>query len=628
MFASINRSVRYKIVAVILATTLAALLVSTVALLTYEARSFRQFLISDATTQADIIATTSVPALEFNDPEAAAANLSLLDTRASVIAAAIYTSDGTLFAKYVRKGRKVDFPSLIPAPGTQIVGDTLRLFHPIIHDEQLIGTVFLLATNDLPGRLRGYVLILATVMLGSLLIAAVISFRLQRGISAPVLAVSAVARKVIEDRDFTLRAQKTTDDEIGVLVDSFNAMLSEVGQTTEALKATNRRLQKETEERRAAEGALRLADRRKDEFLATLAHELRNPLAPMVNALSMLHADDPTGSTRRRAEEILGRQLKHLVRLVDDLLDVSRITRGKLALNLKPVELHAIVASAVDTVAPIIESRRHELAVELPDEPIYLHADALRLSQVLSNLLNNSAKYTEPGGHVRLGAKPHDDRVEITVADDGIGIPPETLPTIFQMFTQGDGSMERAQGGLGVGLALSKRLIELHGGTIHARSEGPGKGATFVLRIPTIPAPVEAEEPESLAGPAKRAHALRILLVDDNVDFVTSLALLLEESGHEVRVAHDAAAALQAAAELHPEIAFLDLGLPGVSGYELAARLRESPAGADTVLVALSGWGQPQDRVRSKKAGFVRHLVKPVEFHQLLAVLETLATEA
>jgi CheY-like chemotaxis protein len=250
------------------------------------------------------------------------------------------------------------------------------------------------------------------------------------------------------------------------------------------------------------------------------------------------------------------------------------------------------------------------------------------MAQVISNLLNNAAKYTEPGGHIRLVATARDRRVDIAVTDDGMGIPRETLPKIFQMFTQGDGSIERAQGGLGVGLALTKRLIELHGGKITARSDGPGLGSTFVVQLPTIEGAVMPPRPEASPAAAKSGQALRILLVDDNVDFVTSLALLLEESGHEVRIAHDAGAALEAAAALRPEIAFLDLGLPGISGYDLAQRLRESSAGSDTVLVALSGWGQPQDRARSKSVGFSRHLVKPVEFEQILSVLDTLETEA
>ncbi|HEX5419579.1 MAG TPA: histidine kinase dimerization/phospho-acceptor domain-containing protein, partial [Gammaproteobacteria bacterium] len=354
MFTSIRRSVRYKIMAVILATTLAALLVSMIALVTYEARSYRQFLVSDARTQADILARTSLPALQFNDPDSAAANLSLLDNRTNVIAAAIYTAKGSIFAKYIRRGYDIKLPP-VHAPATAISGNQLQLFQPIVDNDRLIGTVYLLATYDLAGRLQGYLVILGVVMMLSLGVAFVISLQLQHSISGPVLAVSAAARKVIENRDFTLRAEKSTDDEIGVLVDSFNSMLSEVGQTTEALEATNRRLQKETDERRAAEGALRLADKRKDEFLATLAHELRNPLAPMVNALSMLSAKDSSGpDTEQRAHGIIGRQLTHLVRLVDDLLDVSRITRGKLAVNAQTIELASVVTNAIDTVRPII----------------------------------------------------------------------------------------------------------------------------------------------------------------------------------------------------------------------------------------------------------------------------------
>lgn len=627
MFASIHRSVRYKIMAVILATTLAALLVSMVALLTYEARSFRQFLVSDATTQADILARTTTPALEFDDPDSARANLSLLDTRTNVLAAAVYTAKGRLFAEYVRRGHDATFPSLAQGAALDIEGDTLRLLHPVVDNDRVVGTVYLLATYDLAGRLQGYVVILAGVMLGSLAVATVISLRLQRSVSGPVLAVTDVARKVIEDRDFTLRAEKTTDDEIGVLVDSFNTMLGEVGRTTEALEATNQRLRKETDERRSAEAALRLADRRKDEFLATLAHELRNPLAPMVNALTMLSSLDAEPAVRQRAEGIIRRQLTHLVRLVDDLLDVSRITRGKLTVDAEPVDLASVVANAVDTVQPLMESQRHELAVSLPERPVYLHADSVRLSQVLSNLLNNAAKYTDPGGHIEVAAEVGRGQVRITVKDNGAGIAEDTMPTIFQMFTQGDNSLDRKQGGLGVGLALTRRLVELHGGRIEAHSPGAGRGTTFVLTLPTIEPPSPAA-PETPVPSVEPRHRLRILLVDDNVDFSTSLALLLEELGHEVRVAHEADSALDAAGDLRPQVAFLDIGLPGVSGYELAHRLRASAAAGRTVLIALSGWGQQQDVLRSREAGFSRHLVKPVELKQIRAVLDALAAGA
>src|SRR5690606_17295730 len=397
-----------------------------------------------------------------------------------------------------------------------------------------------------------------------------------------------------------------TNDEIGVLVDSFNAMLGEVGRTTEALEATNRRLREETEERRSAEAALRVADRRKDEFLATLAHELRNPLAPMVNALGMIDVSK-LGADAQRARDIIDRQLGHMVRLVDDLLDVSRITRGKLAVHITEVELDAIIRSAVDTVRPVIESREHRLDVSLPEQPVYVDGDPVRLSQVFSNLLNNSAKYTNPGGHLAVAAKLDGGEVEVRITDDGIGMSKETLGMIFEMFTQAPGDKtSRGQSGLGVGLALARRLVELHGGTIAASSPGPGRGSTFVVRLPARvepkderkrppPAPAAIDDAAAHAAPRRR----RILLVDDNVDFATSLAILLEALGHEVRVAHEANGAIEAAVELKPDVAFLDIGLPEVSGYEVATRLRSLPECANTTMIALSGWGQIEDRKRS-----------------------------
>src|SRR5690606_26798022 len=410
-----------------------------------------------------------------------------------------------------------------------------------------------------------------------------------------------------------------TNDEIGVLVDSFNAMLGEVGRTTEALEATNRRLREETEERRSAEAALRVADRRKDEFLATLAHELRNPLAPMVNALGMIDVSK-LGADAQRARDIIDRQLGHMVRLVDDLLDVSRITRGKLAVHITEVELDAIIRSAVDTVRPVIESREHRLDVSLPEQPVYVDGDPVRLSQVFSNLLNNSAKYTNPGGHLAVAAKLDGGEVEVRITDDGIGMSKETLGMIFEMFTQAPGDKtSRGQSGLGVGLALARRLVALRGGTITASSPGPGLGSTFVVRLPARATAKDAGRASS-APPADEQAAKeaasrprRILLVDDNVDFATSLAILLETLGHEVNVAHEAKGAVEAAARLRPDVAFLDIGLPEISGYEVATRLKALPECANTTMIALSGWGQIEDRKRSYEAGFADHLVKPVD---------------
>jgi two-component system, sensor histidine kinase len=622
VLSAIRRSLRMKVVSIVLLTTLAALLVSTFVLLTYEVENYGEFLVSDSITQADILAGISAPALQFDDPATAKTNLELLSNRPGIRAAAIYTPDGELFATYSREPGE-HFPPLGPT-GARIDSGTLTLFHPVVQNDAVLGTVYLQSSYDVGARLEDYLVILISVLAVSLLVATLISLALAGNVTGPVRAITDVARQVIERRDFTLRAQRTTEDEIGVLVDSVNAMLAEVGRRADALETSNRALQQETEERRGAEAALRVADQHKNEFLATLAHELRNPLAPMVNALRLIQTPSADPGQAKRAHGMLDRQLKQMIRLVDDLLDVSRITSGKLAVRKQPVELAAVVQSAVDTARPLLDERRHVLAVHLPSQPVYLQADAVRLSQVFSNLLNNAAKYSEPGGTVSLSAAVSGGTVRVRVDDAGIGISAEMLPTIFDMFTQGDGSIERSPTGLGVGLALAKRLIELHGGSIDARSDGVGKGSSFVVTLPVMAA--LAAERGGAAAPvevlAKRPR--RILLVDDNVDFATSLALLLQSGGHDVRVAHDAEQALEVARDLKPEVGFLDLGLPKVSGYDLARALRAQPESAGCVLVAVSGWGQARDRLRSQEAGFSLHLVKPVEFQSIEAVLSTL----
>ncbi len=621
MLKSIRRSLRTKVVAIVLMTTVAALLVSTAVLLTYEIDTYRGFLINDATTQADILARISAPALAFDDPETARNNLELLSNRPGIRAAAIYLPDGKLFATYSRDAA-VKFPAL-KLPGARVEGTTLTLFLNVEQNDEVLGTVYLESSYDLVDRLEDYLVILGTVLLVSLLVAVAISLLLAGSVTRPVLAVANVARQVIERRDFTLRAQRTTEDEIGGLVDAFNSMLGEVGQRAAALEASNRALKQETEERRQAETALRIADQHKDEFLATLAHELRNPLAPMVNAIGLLQTPDVDASIAKRAREIIDRQLAQMVRLVDDLLDVSRVTSGKLAVHKEPVELGEIVRNALDTARPLLDARGHELALSLPNQPVYLQADPVRLAQVFSNLLNNAAKYTDAGGRVALTAAVSGATVRVRIEDQGIGISPETLPRIFEMFTQGDGAIEQRQSGLGVGLALAKRLIELHGGTIDAASAGPGSGSIFTVTLPVMVA-LTSERTEAPRPEAPPARRYRIMLVDDNVDFATSLALLLENLGHSVRMAHDADGALAVTREFRPEVCFLDLGLPRVSGYDLARLLREEPAGRDAVLIALSGWGQARDRQRSQEAGFALHLVKPIELQSIEAVLTTL----
>lgn len=619
----VARSVSNKLMLVVLTTTFLALLAYGVAMLIYEMRNYRDTRVKDLTTQANIIAEVSAPALEFNDPKTAQENLELLRTRPSILRAAIYTADGIRFASYShQKDDALDIPAFPRINnGYMIEGNRMTVQRRIVKNDALLGTVYIHARHDVTERLNSYLVLLACVMVGSLALAALVSIWIQKAFTRPLFAVTNVAREVMQRRDFSLRAERYSQDEIGILVDAFNNMLSEVERRAKALEESNQSLEREMTVRQAAEDALLLADRRKDEFLATLAHELRNPLAPLLNGLKILRVakDDPVASSA--AQEVMERQLQQMIRLVDDLLDVSRITTGKLVISKKPVEVRLVMRAAIESTGTFIENCGHRVETEMPEEPVYVDGDAVRLAQVFSNLLNNAAKYTNPGGHILFSAKVEGDQVVVQVVDDGIGIAPDMLPTIFDMFTQVDYSLERTYAGLGVGLALSRRLVELHGGTLEAASAGADKGSTFTVRLATTPAPSTVCAEDSGSKGAADAH-YRILLVDDNVDFVTTMTTLLTSLGHDVRMAHDGTAALKIAEEFAPRFAFLDIGMPGLNGYDLARELRKLPATRHSVLVAVTGWGQEKDRELSRQAGFDQHLVKPVELTEVMAVLK------
>jgi PAS domain S-box-containing protein len=380
-------------------------------------------------------------------------------------------------------------------------------------------------------------------------------------------------------------------------------------------------------ERKLMEEALRDADRRKDEFLATLAHELRNPLAPIRNGLQILRAAGDAAATGE-VREMMERQLAHMVRLIDDLLDVSRVSRGKIELKRERVTLRAVLDSAVEASRPLIESSGHELVIRAAGAPTWLDGDPTRLSQVVSNLLNNAAKYTPDGGRIELSARVESGLVAVRVRDDGTGIPGEMLPRIFDMFTQVDGTINRSQGGLGIGLSLVRKLAELHGGSIEAESPGEGLGSTFTVRLPAASPPGEPGE----ATPARRRSrrpvegpTLRVLVVDDSEDSARSLAILMEMNGHETCVAHGGPEALEAVRAFLPDVVFLDIGMPGMDGYEACRRLRATDVGPRPTIVALTGWGADGDRERTRAAGFDHHLVKPVELDRVEALLKDLA---
>jgi PAS domain S-box-containing protein len=375
-------------------------------------------------------------------------------------------------------------------------------------------------------------------------------------------------------------------------------------------------------DRKKAEKALLEADRRKDEFITLLAHELRNPLATLRNSVEIVRlAREPNAIAPTL--DIMERQLGLMVHLIDDLLDISRINRNKMELRRSRVRLDTVLSNAIETVRPLLESAGHELILSFPPEPVYLDADLTRLAQVFGNLLGNSVKYTERGGRIWLTAEPGGSEIIVSIRDTGIGIPREALPHIFEMFSQVGRSIERSTGGLGIGLALVKGLVEIHGGTVSAESPGIGLGSTFTVRLPALasrPEPTESDSGERAL--AMRRPARRILVADDNRDSTASMALLLKLKGNEVRTAHDGNEAIEVAEAFQPQVILMDVGMPGVNGYEATRRIREQPWGKGITIIALTGWGQEHDKERSREAGCDAHLVKPLNLAELDKVLE------
>jgi signal transduction histidine kinase len=435
----------------------------------------------------------------------------------------------------------------------------------------------------------------------------------------------ALANERLAEANTTLQAEKTRELEM------LNRTLQRANQE---LEAANLSLQTEVAERARAELALKEADRHKDEFLAMLAHELRNPLAPIHNAVQFMHRTPIADPRLAWSRDVIGRQLAQLTRLVDDLLDVSRITRGKINLSKEVIELNSLVARTVETVQPLYDERGHKLTVDIPDGVLAVLGDPTRLIQALGNVLGNAAKYTERGGRISLVAAQTGAEVEIRIRDNGIGIPSHLMPKIFNLFTQLDGTLGRSQSGLGIGLALVQRLVEMHGGSVTAHSDGPGRGSEFVIRLPLFiretngdeqqPKTLSALEQSMINAESTPRTQRRILVADDNNDALESLATLLQLSGHEVYTAANGAVALESAEQHRPEVALLDIGMPKLDGYEVARRIRAQPWGQRITLVALTGWGQDSDRRRSQEAGFDSHLVKPLDLDKLTELLAAL----
>lgn len=378
---------------------------------------------------------------------------------------------------------------------------------------------------------------------------------------------------------------------------------------------------------RLAEEALHEADRQKDQFLATLAHELRNPLAPLRNGLEILRMVGGSSTEVEQVRSIMERQVAQMVRLIDELLDVTRIAKGSVSLQKGRVQLASVLRGALETSRPVIDARYHELTVDIPTVPLFVDADELRLAQVFVNLLNNAAKYTEPHGRIQVLVRNDASTVAVSIVDNGAGIPREMLAKVFELFVQVDRSLERTTGGLGVGLTIGKKLVELHGGSIEVTSEGPGQGSTFIVRLPVAQAPADVRPAAPVTVPRRLGPDRRVLVADDNEDSARSLAMMLATMGCETRTAGDGLEALEVGAAFEPHIVVLDIGMPRLNGYDTARRIRQQPWGRDVSLVAMTGWGRDIDKRRSREAGFDEHLVKPIDLPAFEMILQKAQAE-
>jgi signal transduction histidine kinase/ActR/RegA family two-component response regulator len=625
----VQKSVRGKLMRIVVLTTAIALLAAGAGMLSHDLSVYRDSWVADLDTQASILATSTASALVSGDRSVADRNVAALQERPTVLVTALYTANGKLYASFVRAGEPPP-PLQLQAVtrAARVSGGSVELIQPIMEKGRQLGTILLRAQHDIGARALAYLGIFSLVTLMSMFVALLLSTALQKVITEPLDSMANVAREVVNRRDYSLRAHSTSDDEIGFVVEAFNSMLDEVQARARALEQSNAALTSEVQIRQTAEvalaransrlestmAALREADRRKDEFLATLAHELRNPLAPVIHAVKLMESPAADEPQRQWGREVIARQVQRMALLLDDLLDVSRITRGRLELRKDYVDLQSLVNSAVETARPLIDAKNHTLTVDLPADPVVLEVDPLRLSQALSNLLTNAAKYTDAQGQIKLTALQDAEGLVVRVSDNGIGIESVVIKGLFEMFSQIDSAIDRAEGGLGIGLALVKGLVALHGGTVQATSPGLGQGSDFTIRLPR-PVVVErratgSNKPPSaaiLAGPRGK-----VVVADDNRDAADSLKLLLELSGYDTFVAYNGQQALDFGAREQPSAFILDVGMPDMTGYEVARRIRQHAWGRSALLVAVTGWGQDDDKERAKAAGFDHHFTKPV----------------
>jgi signal transduction histidine kinase len=635
--------IRQKLVLMTVASTAVALLLASGGFLAWDILTYRNEILRDLTAQSRIIGENSAAPLMFNDDTAAGETLAALELRPRVVMACLYDARERLFATYHRAQGTSCPPT--PAGGIEFGWTEARFVGPVTHDGSTIGTLFIYRElGDVLERLLVGLGTVAALLVLCTLVAVLIGSRMQQSIARPLLELAGVARRVSDTKDYRLRAEASSSDEIGVVVHAFNDMLDRIGERTTELSRINADLEREVEERKRMElertmllARERDANRLKDEFLATLSHELRTPLNAVLGWTRVLRATEVSRDTEARALESIERNARAQARLIEDLLEVSRIVTGKLRLQVRPADLAAIIDAAVEVSQPAAAAKRIEIEATIDERPAMTSGDPDRLQQVIWNLLSNAVKFTPRGGTVRVHLR-RDHGFIIRVEDTGIGIDPGFLPHIFEPFRQADGSASREHGGLGLGLAIVRQIVELHGGTVSARSEGPHRGAVFEVRLPSElaadrpPVRFDSSAPTLLAvGVDPRLLAgVRVLVVEDDNDARTLLTTTFATFGAEVAAAASTAEAIEMFDRSVPDVLVSDVGMPFEDGYALIKRVRtRAPERGGLVpAIALTAYASPSDRLAALAAGFQAHVAKPYEPAEVAALVRRLSRGA
>jgi signal transduction histidine kinase/ActR/RegA family two-component response regulator len=618
-----NLTIRGMFTAVNVATTGVALLLASVAFVSYDIFTIHDRFVRSLTTEAQMIGFNAASALLFNDRESATATLTALRAESQVLAAGIFTPEGVAFATFVRGNPSVaaTLGDVGEGDGYRFIGDRLLVYHRIVIDGEEVGSVRLLAAmEEMTQSLLRHLAIAAGIFIAAIAASLPVLARLQKRISRPIMELISKARIVSEQKDYSVRATSSAKSELGLLVRTFNEMLAQIQERDQKLEQA----------RMDAE----VANRAKDEFLAVVSHELRTPLSPVLVWAQMLRRGEVDEGRKAKALEVIERNVRSQAQLIEDLLDVSRITTGKLRLDVRPTEIAPVVEGAVESLRPTAEMKGIRLQLVVDPRAIVVAGDPERLKQILWNLLSNAIKFTPKGGRVQIVAHRVNSHVEISVSDTGRGIEPEFLPYVFDRFRQADSTSTRTHGGLGLGLSIVRHLVELHGGRVRVESAGENQGATFTVELPIASlqtATPERVHPTAVVEPPAASNTslsgLRVLAVDDDIDTLEILRALLEQQGAEVRTATSAARALDTLDVWLPNLLISDIGMPGEDGYSLIRKVRARDAGhgGRVPALALTAYARVEDRLNVLSAGFQMHVPKPIDPAELIAVVNSLA---